>query len=192
MFTPPAVLIEQAIGQQKNPPTNSTTSPALQFTTAAYKTLRGTIEMEWGIPAPSSGSNGTCALGDESTDLKFGCPGSTIASILFAEYGTPGGSCAAGFQPAKCAANQSMAFVSKCCVGKESCDVMCAGDTCTCDGSQNVSPLPFTPLLSQSAIFFWIHCVFFCPGDQYCIHETLIVLCLLLRRQTWVTRASKP
>jgi hypothetical protein len=54
-----------------------------------------------------------------------GCPaGKTIDNISFASWGTPAGDCATGFTvDAKCNAADTMAVVSKMCLGKATCDV---------------------------------------------------------------------
>lgn len=138
VLRPPSILIEQALAEDKAPPPlNSTTSPALRFATASYETLRGTIAFQWALP--TSNNSTTCAEGGEGQDLKLACPGSTISTIIFGDYGTPQGSCSSGFTKGACTSNKSMDLVSSCCVGKPSCGFSCSGGSCTCDGGAQVS-----------------------------------------------------
>ena len=77
---------------------------------------------------PSAGADPTC---DESPELRKGghtlklsCPGSSIAAVEFAAFGTPSGSCAAGFSHnASCDSPGVQKAVESVCVGKESCAV---------------------------------------------------------------------
>ena len=133
VFTPPATLIEQAINKLK---LNANISQPLNFVSASQKTLRGTIEFEWQVPPSVAG--GTCSLAEESLPITLSCPGSTISSVAFAEYGTPTGDCSSGFKPGTCGVNTTAAFVSKCCVGKGSCSVSCGGPGCTCAGGKSI------------------------------------------------------
>jgi len=140
VLQPPATLIEQAIAQGSTPPANSTTSPALRFATASKRTLRGTIELQWALPAPNTNNNATCAEGEEGDHLNLACTGSTIAAVTFASYGTPTGSCSTGgFAKSSCSSNMSQTIVEKCCVGKPTCDISCSQDTCVCAGGATTS-----------------------------------------------------
>jgi hypothetical protein len=61
--------------------------------------------MQWSLPTSGGGGNSTCGMGNEGTDFKLGCPGSTIASVIYADYGTPQGDCAHGFKDGTCTSN---------------------------------------------------------------------------------------
>ena len=76
-------------------------------------------------PPPSPPA--TCVDAAENSVADIGCPGgSTIATIEFASFGTPMGSCQGGGKftaDPKCNSNHSLAVVSAACVGKISCQV---------------------------------------------------------------------
>lgn len=143
VLAPPATLLELAHSTTEAPP-NSTISAPLRFASASHKTLRGTIAFEWSLPAKAGATDPTCGLGAESQVIDLACAGSTIKSIPFAEYGTPSGDCSgiSKLSLGKCGANATAAissFVSKCCVGKESCSVSCeAASKCTCVGGPSL------------------------------------------------------
>lgn len=76
--------------------------------------------------------NTTCAVGSESEQIQLSCPGdgNTIASVNFAAYGTPSGSCGGAFShDTKCDADIS-ASVESLCKGQQSCSFDCHDDTC--------------------------------------------------------------
>jgi sucrose-6-phosphate hydrolase SacC (GH32 family) len=82
-------------------------------------------------PPPSPpGPLVTCVEVAENMKAPVGCPaGEVISSVDFASFGTPGGSCAAGFtHAAECDSNHSVAVVAAACVGKNKCilDASCA------------------------------------------------------------------
>ena len=143
VLAPPVTLLELAHSTTEAPP-NSTISAPLRFASASHKTLRGTIAFEWSLPAKAGATDPTCGLGAESQVIDLACAGSTIKSIPFAEYGTPSGDCSgiSKLSLGKCGANATAAissFVSKCCVGKESCSVSCeAASKCTCVGGPSL------------------------------------------------------
>ena len=69
----------------------------------------------------------TCGDVEEDVPVMVSCPNSTIKAVLFAQYGTPVGQCAAGanhLKPGKCSRDLSSALKTAC-VGKESCTVEC-------------------------------------------------------------------
>ncbi len=74
-------------------------------------------------PLPPPGPAAHCGIVDEKHQLHLGCSvGKTIDKIVFASFGTPGGSCNAGFHAgAACSANDSVAVLERACLGKESC-----------------------------------------------------------------------
>src|SRR5215471_8679648 len=64
-----------------------------------------------------------CSTANENGSLDLACPdGQTIASIAFASYGTPSGSCGS-FAQGVCDASQTIAIIQNECVGKPSCSV---------------------------------------------------------------------
>jgi len=79
-------------------------------------------------PPPPPAPPALCAEAGENAIINLGgCkPGTQIAKIEFASFGTPTGSCAAGgFQvDPKCNANRSVAFVAAACIGKSSCHLV--------------------------------------------------------------------
>lgn len=173
VLTPPATLIEQALMEEKGgQPVNSTSSPALRFASTSYKTLRGVIELGWSVPSKSGGGgNSTCGIGNEDTDFKLGCPGSTIASVVYASYGTPSGDCAHGFKDGSCASNTTKDLVAKCCVGKETCDFSISGAVSTCDGKDTPVSDPCYGMCPD------------CPHVRFSSVVSCFSLCFFRRRQ---------
>jgi hypothetical protein len=79
---------------------------------------------------PSSPVNSTCGVAAEGGGVLLSCQGGVISKVTFARYGTPGGSCEAGFQPSDtCDADISAAAEARC-LGQEFCTVSCAGSSC--------------------------------------------------------------
>jgi len=79
-----------------------------------------------GVPEGSCGgsADASCASADEDSSVTLSCPaGRTISGIPLASYGTPTGSCAAGFQVSACNASTSQQKVVETCLGKQSCSV---------------------------------------------------------------------
>ena len=101
-------------------------------------------------PLPPPGPAAHCGIVDEKRELHLGCSvGKTIDKVVFASFGTPGGSCDAGYHtgddPAgvACNANNSVAVVERACLGKQRCLVTAClatrdgvGD-CAFNSSQN-------------------------------------------------------
>ena len=76
-----------------------------------------------------------CGAAPENSALELGCPdGSVISAVTFASFGTPAGSCAAGWSAGACGAANSTSAVSALCVGEASCTVPATttffGDPC--------------------------------------------------------------
>ena len=77
-------------------------------------------------PSPPTGALSTCAESQEikkgGHPLQLGCKSGVIDKIVFASFGTPGGSCASGFaHNTSCDAPEFMPTVERRCVGKERC-----------------------------------------------------------------------
>lgn len=65
-----------------------------------------------------------CATATEHNDATLTCPaGQTIAQIVFASYGNPGGSCGAFTTDASCDASTSTSVVQSACLGKNTCTI---------------------------------------------------------------------
>jgi hypothetical protein len=82
---------------------------------------------------PSAGI--LCGAANQDGTMTLACPsGQTIATVSFASYGTPSGSCGA-FTAGTCNASTSMSAVSSACIGKSTCSVganqSTFGDPCT-------------------------------------------------------------
>ena len=78
-----------------------------------------------------------CGTASENGSLSLACPaGQTIASVQFASYGNPSGSCGS-YAQGTCHAASSSAIVAKACVGKTSCAVVANDATFgdPCDGT---------------------------------------------------------
>jgi hypothetical protein len=174
VLSPPATLIEQAVTASITP--NSTISHPLQWATASHTTLRGTIELQWAVP-PKKASN-QCDVEFESVDLQLACPGSTIAGIAFANYGTlMSADCATGLKTGSCLSNATFkSFVSECCVGKESCSFKC-GDTgergCAC-GSKTV-PVPDPCFGTKKQVAAQVTCAAPPPASGFALDLKAIV-----------------
>ncbi len=68
--------------------------------------------------------HGTCGVVGEHEFLRLSCAaGQTIRAIQYASYGTPSGSCAAGFSNSYCHAAASKPIVERACLGRQSCSV---------------------------------------------------------------------
>jgi hypothetical protein len=82
-------------------------------------------------PPPPPAKVARCGRVAENKVLELGCPaGKKIDKIVFASFGSTGGSCAAGFKAGLCSktkkigsSNNSLAVVEEACVGKASCSV---------------------------------------------------------------------
>ena len=82
----------------------------------------------------TDGAGQVCAAdAPENTNVNFACPGSAIASVTFASFGTPSGTCG-GFQVGACNAANSSAVVAAACVGRTACTIAASdvlfGDPC--------------------------------------------------------------
>ena len=76
-----------------------------------------------------------CGSAAENSVLELGCAGgATIAAVSFASFGTPTGSCAAGWAVGACNAANSTSAIAALCVGRASCSVEAStaffGDPC--------------------------------------------------------------
>jgi hypothetical protein len=97
---------------------------------------------EWltstGAPGPPTPDPSRCGVVREGDHLELGgcAGGNTISEVLFASFGTPTGSCAAGTLAvdSACCANGSRAVVEEACLGKAACSVPATvatfGDPC--------------------------------------------------------------
>jgi len=82
-------------------------------------------------------ANAACGTAKEGAALAISCPtGQTIATIGFASYGTPTGSCGS-FATGTCNAATCVSIVSKACLGKTSCSV-------TANNATFGDPCPYT------------------------------------------------
>jgi hypothetical protein len=83
------------------------------------------------------GANAICGTTKENAALTLACPsGQSIASVGFASYGTPSGSCGS-FATGTCNASASVSVVSQACIGKASCSV-------TANNATFGDPCPYT------------------------------------------------
>jgi alpha-galactosidase len=88
-----------------------------------------------GVPEGSCSSTSTCVEAAENKTASLSCPsGQKIASINFASYGLPTGSCPGGFAKGSCHASTSLDKVKAACLNKPSCSVLAGnsvfGDPC--------------------------------------------------------------
>jgi alpha-L-rhamnosidase len=110
-----------------------TTHPAVPFLEAEYPSIAGRYAIAW--TNPNSTQGGTCASEvAENGPAVFTCPaGSTFASVAFASFGTPSGTCGS-FALGPCNAANSTAILTAACVGQNTCTIDVAdslfGDPC--------------------------------------------------------------
>ena len=115
------------------------------FTATATVPVNTVAEVRLPYPAGTpplslTGSDGAppvlCLAGaPENAPATLSCaPGGVITSVDFASFGTPTGSCAAGFSESTCAAPSSLAVLQAACLGLNSCTVSVGvdafGDPC--------------------------------------------------------------
>jgi hypothetical protein len=84
--------------------------------------------------AAGAGGPDVCGTGAENANVTLTCPsGQTIATVVFASFGTPSGTCGA-FTAGACDATTSTAVVEALCVGRASCTIPATngsfGDPC--------------------------------------------------------------
>ena len=124
----------------------------------ALRLWTGALESNFSLLAPPSP---TCSLTEDNDVAAFSCAaaGGVIASVPFASYGQPTGSCEAGFAVSPtCNSPNSSAALAALCVGKPSCSLLINfqagfGDPCpgqakrlaanvTCSARPDSSPAP--------------------------------------------------
>lgn len=98
---------------------NESVCANLSSVDASIVTPRGPVRGSWSCSA------GTCGTVAEHDSLTLTCPGdSKVASVAFASFGLPEGSCAAGWAiNTSCNAADSLAVVQNDCVGRQSCTI---------------------------------------------------------------------
>eukprot|EP01088_Endostelium_zonatum_P008986 TRINITY_DN2217_c0_g1_i1.p1 TRINITY_DN2217_c0_g1~~TRINITY_DN2217_c0_g1_i1.p1 ORF type:complete len:1125 (-),score=235.96 TRINITY_DN2217_c0_g1_i1:25-3231(-) len=100
----------------------------LTHTTANIDTNRGRVGAAW------TTQQTYCSTVPEHGTIHFQCVSGTISKIVFASFGTPNGDCNAFTINPACNAKDSMAIVSKACLGKSSCSITAEdavfGDPC--------------------------------------------------------------
>ena len=112
----------------------ATTHPAVGFVQAEYESQAGRYVVAWANPSDVPGA--TCAeSAPENAPVSFSCgAGGVFTGVTFASFGTPSGSCAAGFSKGSCDAANSTAILAAACVGKPSCTIAVStalfGDPC--------------------------------------------------------------
>ena len=112
----------------------ATTHPAVGFVQAEYESQAGRYVVSWANPSDVPGS--TCAeSAPENAPVSFSCgAGGVFTAVAFASFGTPSGSCVAGFSKGACDAANSSAILAAACVGKSSCTIAVStqlfGDPC--------------------------------------------------------------
>jgi len=112
----------------------ATTHAAVGFVQAEYESQAGRYTVSWANPSDAPGA--TCAEGaPENAPVTFSCGlGGVFTGVTFASFGTPSGSCAAGFAKGSCDAANTTAIVSSACLGKASCTIAVSttlfGDPC--------------------------------------------------------------
>ena len=126
----------------------------------------GAIDSNFTLTWPGGGA---CALVDDNDDAALSCAPGGVISALWASYGRPSGSCAAGFvaNPA-CASANSSAVLGTRCIGRASCSIHVDflagwGDPCprqakwlavnwTCSGPPPPPPPPPVPVRVRTVV----------------------------------------
>ena len=133
----------------------------------------------------AKGNDPFCGEEDEGNTLSLECveAGATVASIVFASYGTPTGSCP-NFSAGSCAAPNSLATVQAACVGKHACSIdvsneVFGGDPCAgtskrlrvvahCSAGGGVQPGSNTPPSDRTVLPPYVASVRVVDYDGYC------------------------
>ena len=105
------------------PPGDADTLSQLSYAQASIDTPMGRAASSWDV---SGGAypGASCGSVDENQNLTLTCVGGVFSSVVYASYGKPLGSCAAGFTTnSSCSAPQSAAVVSARCLGKAACTI---------------------------------------------------------------------
>jgi hypothetical protein len=100
---------------------------AVPFASGSYHSIAGEFVVAWA----TLGAGGSSCLDSapENAPATLSCPGGAlITGVTFASFGTPTGSCAAGFTKGACDAANSTAIVAAACVGKSSCVIDVTAD----------------------------------------------------------------
>lgn len=103
------------------PPGDADTLSQLQYASAAIDTTMGLATVSWDV---SGGAypGAFCGEAPEKGSITATCVGGTFDDVVYASYGTPLGSCAAGFTTnASCTAVHSYDVVAAACLNKASC-----------------------------------------------------------------------
>ena len=134
LFAPPAQLIRQAL-EEFSSSHPATQSPAVQepgaplrWGSATRETGRGTFALFWSLNRTRTMADLTCAAGTEGTNNSVHCPGGTIKTIEFADFGTPSGDCTHGFGRGNCTTENLTDIVTRVCVGQKNCTIECRDD----------------------------------------------------------------
>ena len=109
-----------------------TDHPSLGYASGSYDSIAGRFAVSW----DATGATPCLADVPENVNVTLACAGAgnTITAITFASFGTPSGSCAAGFTKGSCDAANTTSAIAGLCVGKQSCvvpsDTGFFGDPC--------------------------------------------------------------
>jgi hypothetical protein len=119
----------------------------LTYADASIDTPVGLVSSAWvNYASPATATYAACGTVEENDVLTLTClnsngqPGTgTFSSVAFASFGTPDGSCLAGFTVnASCNSAQSTSVVQTACVGKSTCSVTASNDVFGGDPCLNV------------------------------------------------------
>jgi len=106
-----------------SPPGDADTLSQLSFASASIDTTMGLAASSWDVTGGAY-PGASCGTVPEKGDLTLSCVGGVFNSVVFASYGDPLGSCAAGFtRNASCDAATSHDVVAAACLGKAACTV---------------------------------------------------------------------
>ena len=103
------------------PPGDADTLSQLSYASASIDTTMGLAASSWDVTGGFY-PGATCGTVPENGNLSLSCVGGVFNSVVFASYGDPLGSCAAGFtRNASCDAATSHDVVAAACAGKAAC-----------------------------------------------------------------------
>ena len=97
----------------------ATGNAAVPYASGSYASIAGTYTVAW--QTLGAGAATCVADAPENAPVTLSCAGGVIAGVTFASFGTPTGSCTAGFAKGACDAANSTAIVAAACVGQPSC-----------------------------------------------------------------------
>jgi hypothetical protein len=128
-----------------------TSHPNVSWASGSMQSPSGLFTFSWAANA-SAGPGSTCVAGvNEGGTAEFACAGGySFVAVDFASFGTPTGTCEAGFKKGSCDSPNSTSVTAAACVGRMSCSVPVSsasfgGDPCLGTSKQYSAQLTCGP-----------------------------------------------